>query len=96
MQVNDSFVKFNVDTGAAVTALPASLMEKIGLEVRPSQKMLRGAGNQNLVTKGEATVELRVKGKRVYETVYLVKNLVTPLLGKPAIAKLKLIYIKKC
>ena len=91
MQVNDSFVKFKVDTGAAVTALPASLMEKIGLEVRPSQKMLRGAGNQNLVTKGEATVELRVKGKRVYETVYLVENLVTPLLGKPAIAKLKLI-----
>ena len=63
MQVNDSFVKFKVDTGAAVTALPASLMEKIGLEVRPSQKMLRGAGNQNLVTKGKLLLSSESKAK---------------------------------
>lgn len=89
--MNNTLVKFKVDTGAAVTALPAKYIDQLEVEVGASNKVLRGAGNQNLVTRGEARVKLKVNEREAMETIYLVENLVTPLLGKPALAKLKLI-----
>ena len=88
--VDSSVVKFKIDTGAAVTALPSYLASRIG-GLQPSKKMLRGAGNNRLGVTGEAEVSLTLKEKSVRETVYFVDGLVTPLLGKPAISKLDLI-----
>ena len=88
--VDSSVVKFKIDTGAAVTALPSYLASRVG-GLQPSKKMLRGAGNNRLRVTGEAEVSLTLKEKSVRETVYFVDGLVTPLLGKPAISKLDLI-----
>ena len=88
--VNSQTVKFKVDTGAAVTAVP-STMSKLFPELLPTNKSLRGAGNYKLNIEGKANAKLGLEEKLITETVYIVDGLVTPLLGKPAIAKLDLI-----
>ena len=90
LTVNSELVNFKVDTGAAVTALPAE-MANIFSDVKPSQKTLRGAGNHKLKIAGRAKAKLCRNDTQIDETVYLVEGLVTPLLGKPAISKLGLI-----
>ena len=47
---------------------------------------MRAAGDQNLQVDGVANVVLKINGRSVTQEVYIVKNLMTPLLGKPAIA----------
>ena len=91
LQVNGKQVNFKIDTGAAVTALPANLAEQLKVQLLPTEKMLRGAGNHSLKVRGHAEVSLQLDAREVKDTVFFVENLVTPLLGKPAISKLKLI-----
>lgn len=79
-----------MDTGAAVTAVPAVMATRIG-KVLSSDKTLRGAGNQKLKVAGKAVAKLSLGDKEVEETVYLVEGLVTPLLGKPAISSLNIL-----
>ena len=88
--LNSQTVNFKVDTGAAVTAVP-STMSNIFPELLPTNKSLRGAGNYKLNIAGKANAKLGLEEKVIQETVYIVDGLVTPLLGKPAIAKLELI-----
>lgn len=83
-------VRFKVDTGAAVTAVPSNLAKYFD-HVGPSSKSLRGAGNHRLKIDGSAVVKLKVRDRIVTDTLYLVDGLVEPLLGKPAIAKLELL-----
>ena len=91
MRVNGEGVNFKIDTGAAVTALPAGLCEKLKVTLLPTEKVLRGAGNHCLQVRGQAVVCLSLNDRQIDETVFFVDNLVTPLLGKPAISKLKLL-----
>ena len=88
--LNSDPIKFKVDTGAAVTAIPAE-MSRMFPDVIPSQRILRGAGNYKLKIAGVTEAELCMESRQIKETVYLVEGLVTPLLGKPAISKLGLI-----
>ena len=85
--VNDKMVNFKIDTGAAVTAVPKSLMQVLP-SLSPTDKTLRGAGNHKLSLLGKASVVLTFGDKRIKDTVYVVDGLVNPLLGKPAIAGL--------
>ena len=75
-----------MDTGAAVTAIPSRFQSDLSLVLKPARKMLRAAGNQNSQVDGVANVVLKINGRSVTQEVYIVKNLMTPLLGKPAIA----------
>ena len=88
--INSDPIKFKVDTGAAVTAIPAE-MSGIFPDIIPSQTILCGAGNCKLKIAKVTEAELCTESRQIKETVYLVEGLVTPLLGKPAISKLELI-----
>ena len=90
LSVNSKLITFKVDTGAAVTAVPAEMSDMFS-EIEQSKKTLRGAGNYKLKIAGMSKAKICSKSKQVDETIYLVEGLVTPLLGKPAIAKLGLI-----
>jgi hypothetical protein len=90
LRLNSSPVSFKIDTGAAVTAVPESMREYMG-KVFPSSKILKGAGNHRLKVTGQAEATLGSSDSHIKETIYLVENLITPLLGKPAISKLGLI-----
>lgn len=84
-------INFKVDSGAAVTALPAGLSRELKVKLTPTNKKLRAAGNQILTVKGKAIIKLKTNQREVRETVFFVDSLVTPLLGKPTIKKLRLI-----
>jgi hypothetical protein len=79
-----------VDTGAAVTAIPYRFSNCLG-KLKPADKMLRGAGAHKLNVVGMAEIELSSGSKCIVENVYVVDGLVTPLLGKPAIAALGMV-----
>jgi len=81
---------FKLDTGAAVTAIPASLKHCVP-NIMKSNKILKGAGNNNLTVLGYAEVTISNNKSTIKENVYVVDNLTTPLLGKPAITNLGLI-----
>ena len=51
-----------------------------------TNKSFKGAGNNDLEIIRVSKVTVSTSSKSVHENVYAVKNLVTPLLGKPAIS----------
>ena len=56
-----------------------------------TDKSLNGAGNNPLEVIGVSEVTISTNSKSVQAKLYVVENLVTPLLGKPAIYKLGLL-----
>lgn len=82
-------MKFKLDTGAAVTAVPSRVMA--GKALQPTERVLKGAGGQILKTRGcyECTVTTGHRSAR--DTIYVVDGLVEPLLGKSLIKQLDLI-----
>ena len=84
-------VRFKIDTGAAVPALPSDMMKYCEGEVQPSNKVLKSAGNNKLKVVRQALVFLELKGKIAQEMVYFVEGLVMPLLGKLSIESLDII-----
>ena len=63
-----------------MTAIPSRFQSNLSLVLKPARKMLRAAGNQNLQVVGVANVVLKINGRSVTQEVYIVKNLMTPLL----------------
>ena len=91
MKVNNVPVEFKVDTGAAVTALPTSMMQCCISKLRASDKILKSADNNELKVSGKAQVLLQITDKEIQQFVYFMERLVMPLLGKPAIDSLDMI-----
>lgn len=88
--VNSHPIMFKIDTGASVTAVPENMASRLG-RLQASDRYLKGAGSNRLNVTGMARVSMTLGDKTINEVVYVVKGLVTPLLGKPAISKLNLI-----
>ena len=80
-----------VDSGAAVSAIPKHLADLLNLQLLPAGKELFGAGNAKLRAVGKAQVELSYSDRVYIDTVYVIEDLVTPLLGKPALSGLQVI-----
>ena len=94
--VRDKKVCFKIDTGADVTALPAEVYHDItgGHDVKHLAKSTRplfGPGGNVLSVLGVATETLRSGKKTATEDIYVVKDLHTALLGRPAIEQLQLV-----
>lgn len=89
--INKNNVNFKIDTGAAVTALPASYAEKLGVQLKETQCNLISAGNNKLAVIGAAEVMMTYNNIKVVEQIFLVDGLTVPLLGKPTISKLKIV-----
>ena len=83
---NNKMVNFKIDTGAAVTVVPMSLMQVLP-SLSPTDKTWRGAGNHKLSLLGKASVVLTFGDERIKDTVYVVDGLVNPLLGKTSDSK---------
>ena len=96
LQVRDKKVCFKIDTGADVTALPAEVYHDItgGHDVKHlarSTHPLFGPGGNVLSVLGVAKETLRSGKKTATEDIYVVKDLHTALLGRPAIEQLQLV-----
>ncbi|KAJ7996477.1 hypothetical protein DPEC_G00237470 [Dallia pectoralis] len=96
LKVREKEVRFKIDTGADVTALPADVYYDItgGPDVTRlarSTRPLFGPGGNVLSVLGVARETLRRGKKTATEDIYVVKDLHTALLGRPAIEQLQLV-----
>ena len=90
--LNDSQIKFQIDTGAEVTVIPGGVFEKLsGANLHPSQRTLRGASQIALPVIGKFTGKLTLGDRTTLQEVYVVEKLHKPLLGRPAIEALGLL-----
>ena len=90
--VNGQQMTFKLDTGAAVTAIPAHLYsQRRHGKLLPTTKRLCGPSNTPIEVKGHFTANISHNGTVAKQQVYVVPGLVTPLLGLPAIQDLCLL-----
>ena len=94
-------VRFKVDTGADVTAIPEKTFRSIFSDsvLQPADRVLYGPGRTKLETCGQFTTALhldsnrngRANHRQSRQQIYVVKNLTQALLGRPAIEALHVI-----
>ncbi|GBM86660.1 Uncharacterized protein K02A2.6 [Araneus ventricosus] len=92
VQVNHKNIKFKIDSGADHTVLPANVFQNVfqNAKLEPPDKILCGPDRNPLKTLGKFKTNIEYKGKRCTEEIYVISNLQTCLLGKPALFSLGL------
>ena len=93
IMLNDYSVDFSIDTGADVTVVPEHIYQQAASSVtlQATSRKLCGPSHHTLSVVGKFLAKLK-KGKReTEETVYVVRSLRRPLLGRPAIESLRLV-----
>nr|XP_054591370.1 uncharacterized protein LOC129155169 [Nothobranchius furzeri] len=92
LSFNGENVTFKLDTGASVTAVPASMYSEVrdGSLLAPSKK-IKGPDDCPLKVLGVMRAHIKSEKTETRQDVYVVSNLVMPLMGLPAIIKLNLI-----
>jgi len=90
--LNNTSVKFQIDTGAEVTVISLDTYKAIGSPpLVPSSKTLRGPSGKILPVMGKFESNLRSDSHVVQQDVYVAKRLHRSLLGRPAIESLGLV-----
>ena len=94
--IKNTTIKFKLDTGADVTAVSQTDMNRIfsGTQqpvLQKAERPLLGPGRIPLDVSGFVRLQLRSGVKQTMQKVYVVKHLSTPLLGFPAITALGLL-----
>ena len=90
LTLNKRPLKFKINTGADVTALPEMVYDKV--RDGPLQKPNRvGPSKQILKVKGFIVAKLAVDHRETEEKIYIVNGLQQPLVGRPAIQSLNLV-----
>ncbi|KAK3107078.1 hypothetical protein FSP39_006562 [Pinctada imbricata] len=91
LSINGVSVRFKIDTGADVTVIPEEISRKVkGSEHKPD-RILYGPTNKNLIVAKMIKVAVQYNDKTSDQEIYVVKNLKTALLGRPAIEALNLL-----
>ena len=83
---------FKLDTGDDVTVIPESLFIETGAELKATKARLTGPGQYKLHVLGVIDAKLTPgHGRETTQQVYIVKDLKSPLLGRPTIQALSLL-----
>ena len=89
VNVNETPIELHIDTGAKVTMISEEVWRKVGQPtLLPTDFILRGPDERKLPTAERFTTKL---SSVTEEEIYVVKGLHKPLLGRPAINKLRLV-----
>ncbi|GBM99266.1 hypothetical protein AVEN_272121-1 [Araneus ventricosus] len=90
VQVNHKNIKFKIHSGADHTVLPANVFQNVFqyAKLEPPDKILCGPDRNPLKTLGKFKTNILYKGKNCTEEIYVISNLQTCLLGKPALFSL--------
>ena len=92
LRVNGTPLKFKLDTGADVTVIPENVyFAKMKGTLKDTNKSLIGPNNKKLNVRGVLVAKLEHESNVMSQQVYIVRGLRQPLLGRPAIEKLKLV-----
>ena len=92
LQLNSKPVKFCIDTGADVTAIPEQVWKDLGKpSLVPPDRDLKSPDTHSLLVKGMLTAKLETQTHQTVLPIYVVRELTKPLLGLPAIEQLNLV-----
>ena len=92
LNLNDSPVTFCIDTGAEVTVISDKTWRDVGSPTLKSpERNLRGHDDHPLAVIGQWNGTLKHSSTQTEETIFVVKGLSKPLLGRPAIQSLQLV-----
>ena len=90
--INNRSIKFKLDTSADVTVISAALNNSVvKSNPQPSKKTLLSPDRNVLPDTGQFVANLKAGASTCNQTVYVVPELHTPLLGRPAIEALQLV-----
>ncbi|GBL82331.1 hypothetical protein AVEN_252493-1 [Araneus ventricosus] len=92
VQVNHKDIIFKIDSEADHTVLPANALQNVfqNTKLEPPDKIICGPDRNPLKTLGKFKANIEYKGKSCTEEIYLISNLQTCLLDKPALFSLGL------
>ncbi|XP_064462310.1 uncharacterized protein K02A2.6-like [Ornithodoros turicata] len=91
-QVNGTNIRFKVDTGADVTAVPKSVLPRSILSsLQRSTKELYGPARSSIDTIGQVEVDVTWNGQTIREQIFVIQGLRDALLGRPAILALNVL-----
>ncbi|GBN61794.1 Transposon Ty3-G Gag-Pol polyprotein [Araneus ventricosus] len=90
---NESRLHGKCKCGADHTVLPANVFQNVfqNTKLEPPDKILRGPDRNPLETLGKFKANIEYKRKSCTEEIYVISNLQTCLLGKPALFSLGLV-----
>ena len=91
VKLQDTFIEFKVDTGADVTVINETQWKDLNLPLEKPDKVLMGPGNEKLNVLGKFQTALNWRNSCSEQTIYVIKHLNRPLLGRPAVRSLKMI-----
>ena len=93
IMVNDHPVEFSIDTGADVTVISEHIYQQAAgkIDLQPTSRKLCGPSRYTLSVMGKCVAKLKRGTREIEETVYVVRSLHRPLLGRPAIESLDLV-----
>ena len=92
VSIGGTKVRSKVDTGADVTAIPAAIQNQLGVLLQTTPKKLYGTSLSELEVLGMFKTCLQANQLTAETEVCVVSDRHMPLLGKPAVYKLGLIY----
>ena len=91
VSVGGTMVRFKVDTGADVTAIPASIHTQLSVPLQTTPRIPYGASRSELKVLGMFKTCLHANQLPAVTKVYVISDFHMPLLSKPTIDKLGLI-----
>lgn len=92
LRVNDKPVKFRLDTGADVTVLPAGTYSRLFQSpLQPVDNLLCGPNRVQLDAVGRFDAQLQWRDRLTTQTVYVIRDVHQPLLGRDAIDALGIV-----
>ncbi|XP_063233695.1 uncharacterized protein LOC134537322 [Bacillus rossius redtenbacheri] len=88
-------LSFKVDTGADVTVIGEHVCRDLKVTIGSTNKKLFGAGKNSIDVVGTTMATLSYGNQEVTQEIFVVKEQMVPLLGRPAIKALDIMSVKK-
>ena len=93
VSINGNSVEFKLDTGADVSVVPDFIIPKLNATLRNTRRTLTGPDGSKLKVTGVISATLKANLLESKQEIFVVRNLKTALLGRPAIEALNLVKV---
>ena len=93
VSINGNSVEFELDAGANVSVVPDFIIPKLNATIQNSKRTLTGRDGSKLEVAGVISATLKANHLESNQEIFVVRNLKTALLGRPAIEALNLVKV---
>ena len=93
VSINGNSVEFKLDTGADVSVVPDFIIPKLNATLRNTRRTLTGPDGSKLKVTEVISATLKANLLESKQEIFVVRNLKTALLGRPAIEALNLVKV---